>query len=99
MYECTAQNTEARSPRSNSLEAALEEVDALVQFALGVPVRNVGVGCRDFSIGVRRILNDDRRVQAADEGVQVRVRRLIVVANVGLQDAVCSRTMHQSRAH
>lgn len=79
------------SSTADSLEASLQEVYTLGQLAIRIPfidrIRRSG----NRTVGIWRILDDDRRVQGPDEGVQVGMRRVVVVANVGLERAVCAQ--------
>lgn len=81
----------AEEMRQDALEAALHQVDNLEELAVLVPGRDVFFRSRDRPVGVRRVLNDDGRIERFDERVQVGVRRRVVLADVGLEGAVCNK--------
>lgn len=61
------------------------------QLAIRIPFIDRIRRSRNRTVRIWRVLDDDRRVQGSDKGMQVGMRRVVVVANVGLERAVCAQ--------
>ena len=65
------------------------------QLAIRIPFIDRIRRSRNRTVRIWRVLDDDRRVKGLDKGMQVGMRRVVVVANVGLKRAVCRQEAPQ----
>jgi len=77
-----------RRGQVNSLETTLHEIDSVIDVTILIPLCVFFSCARNVAIDVRRVIDDDRRIQRLDESVEVRVRRSFEIGNVGNEGAV-----------